>query len=185
MSVANTYARALFEAASDAKTSKADLGQIELELSEFDKMIESSREVRIALYGPLITAKEKVTLVHALNAKAGFLPLVSSFLELLARKNRISSLPKIRDELRSVRLTSEGGLPGKLVSADAMSEADVADLSQAFTKKFGKRVAFQVETDPALLAGVKVTVNGVTYDGTLRSELQRLRDRVSRGAAVK
>ena len=32
-----------------------------------------------------------------------------------------------------------------------------------------------------ILAGMKVTVNGVTYDGTLRSQLQKLRDQVAMG----
>jgi F0F1-type ATP synthase delta subunit len=57
-----------------------------------------------------------------------------------------------------------------------MNEADVKNLAKAFSEKLGKRVAFQSSTEPALLAGLKVTVNGVTYDGTLRSQIQKLRD---------
>ena len=58
------------------------------------------------------------------------------------------------------------------------TQEDVEALAKAFGKKLNKRVAFHVSTDPSLLAGMKVTVNGVTYDGTLRSQLQKLRDQI-------
>jgi F-type H+-transporting ATPase subunit delta len=91
-------------------------------------------------------------------------------------------LPAILESYNSVRLLAEGGVPGRLVAAEPVSDQDVQGLAQAFSKKLGKKVAFQVSTDPSLLAGMKVTVNGVTYDGTLRSQLQRLRDRLVAGA---
>lgn len=85
-------------------------------------------------------------------------------------------LARVRDELATTRLAAQGGIRGSLVAAEAMNPEDIQSLAKAFGKKLGKAVAFQVSTDPALLAGVKVTVNGVTYDGTLRVQLQRLRD---------
>ena len=110
---------------------------------------------------------------------SGALP---SFLQLLARKNRLVILGQVRDALHRVRLDAEGGVAGQVVSAEPMDQKDIDSLAQAFSKKLGKRVAFKVSTDPSLLAGMKVTVNGVTYDGTLRSQLQKLRDQVAMGA---
>jgi F0F1-type ATP synthase delta subunit len=43
----------------------------------------------------------------------------------------------------------------------------------------GRKVAFRVSTDPSLLAGVRVTVSGVTYDGTLKAQLEQLKDKIS------
>ena len=62
---------------------------------------------------------------------------------------------------------------------DPLKDSDVQGLAQAYEKKLGKRVEFQVSVDPGLLAGLKVTVNGVTYDGTLRSQLDRLKENLS------
>jgi F-type H+-transporting ATPase subunit delta len=88
---------------------------------------------------------------------------------------------EIRNAYRSVRLEAEGGVSGRLVSADPLSESDIKGLADAFQRKLGKPVAFRVSTDPSLLAGMKVIVNGVTYDGTLKSQLQQLRDLVVAG----
>jgi F-type H+-transporting ATPase subunit delta len=178
MSVANSYAKALFETAREIKQ---PVEQIEDLLGQFTSAIEQSREAKMALYGPVTTYKEKVAVVEALCQKMGITELTARFLALLARKERLGILNEVRHALSEVRLAAEGGLSGTVVSAEQMNASDVEDLAQAFSKKLGKKVAFSVSSDASLLAGMKVTVNGVTYDGTLRSQLQRLRDQVAAG----
>jgi F-type H+-transporting ATPase subunit delta len=182
MSVAKSYARALLEAAVAQKAASADLDQIEGQLNGFAQMMRASKEARFALAGPATSAKDKVALVREFAKRGGFTPLVANFLQLMARKERLGIFTEVADAFGAVRLDSEGGLQGRLVSADPVSAADVASLAQSFSQKLGKRVAFKTATDANLLAGIKVTVNGVTYDGTLRSQLQRLRERLVYGA---
>jgi F-type H+-transporting ATPase subunit delta len=93
-------------------------------------------------------------------------------------------IEEITHAFNEVRLEAEGGILGRVVSADPMAANDLEDLSKAYSQKLGKRVAFSASVDPNLLAGIKVTVNGVTYDGTLRSQLQRLRDQLVLGAGA-
>lgn len=184
MSVAKSYARALLEAAVAQKASSADLDRIEGQLNEFSQMLRTSKEARVALAGPATSARDKVGLVKEFAKRGGYTLLVGNFLQLMARKERLGIFSAVADAFGAVRLESEGGLQGTLVSADPVSAADVAGLAQSFSQKLGKRVAFKTATDPNLLAGIKVTVNGVTYDGTLRSQLQRLRERLVYGAGA-
>jgi len=182
MSVANSYARALYEtAATESAGQPQALDLIETQMDEMVQLLEQHKEARVALVGPVTTAREKVALVTALSKKSEFVSVLERFLVLLARKGRLRLLQKIREAFTHVRLAAEGGVAGRLVSAETMSEADVEILAKAFSKKLGKRVAFRVSTDASLLAGMKVTVNGITYDGTLRSQLQKLRDRFATG----
>ena len=181
MSVANAYAKALYEAATDAKSTSQDIDRIESELQAVSGLLRSSREISAALTSPITTTSEKVGVLEALSKRLGTSVLVSQFFLLLARKGRFQVLPKISEAFRVVRLVAEGGIAATLVSADPMNKEDIEALSKTFSAKYGKRVAFQVSTDPSLLAGMKVTVNGVTYDGTLHSQLQQLRDRVTLG----
>lgn len=181
MSVAFSYARALYEAAKEAKVSAENLDLMEKQLETFSSVMESSRDARTALQAPVTTTKEKISLVEEISKKLGLADLTQQFLILLARKDRMSILREVRDAFNVVRLTEEGGVSGRLEAAEPMSEADIGTLTKAFSQKLGKKVAFRVSTDPSLLAGMKVTVNGVTYDGTLRSQLQKLRDRFVAG----
>jgi F-type H+-transporting ATPase subunit delta len=178
MSVAKSYAKAFYETAREAGQAGEPL---ERELEQFIAMIDQSRDAEIALFGPVTSSKEKVLLVETIGRKMALSESTIRFLTLLARKERLPILSKIHDALSEVRLAAEGGVSGKLVSAEPMSASDVEGLAAAFGKKLNKKVAFRISSDPALLAGMKVTVNGVTYDGTLRSQLQRLRDQVAAG----
>jgi F-type H+-transporting ATPase subunit delta len=178
MSVAKAYARALFEAVADGKPAVTEFDMLEEQMGQFVTLFETSKELRTAFLAPGVSAKEKVALVQSLSQKMQLSKSLTGFLALLARKQRFVILPEIRDAFRKVRLEAEGGILGHLVSADPLESKDVEDLSRAFSQKLGRKVAFRTETDSNLLAGMKVTVNGVTYDGSLRSQLQRLRDRL-------
>jgi F-type H+-transporting ATPase subunit delta len=182
MSVAKSYAKALFETLSEQKTPAVAVDLLETELDGFIATIDKANDAKIALYSPLTTAREKVAFVQKLSEAMKLSGLLPNFLQLLARKNRLVALKEVREAFHQVRLSAEGGVAGQVVSAEPMDQKDIESLAQSFSKKLGKRVVFKVSTDASLLAGMKVTVSGVTYDGTLRSQLQKLRDQVALGA---
>lgn len=182
MSVAKAYAKALFETLTEQKAQSSAIDSLELQLDSFIRTLEGAKDLQVALCSPVTTSREKAAVVEKLAQPMNLSGLLLSFLQLLARKNRLVILNEVRDAFRRVRLDAEGGVAGQVVSAEPMDQKDIDGLAQSFSKKLGKRVAFQVSTDASLLAGMKVTVNGVTYDGTLRAQLQKLRDRVAMGA---
>jgi F-type H+-transporting ATPase subunit delta len=181
MSVATSYARALFEAAKENQVSSAELNQIEEHLIQIENLIYTSKDAKVALLSPLTSTREKTAIIEEISQKFGFSPLVTRFVVLLAKKGRLSLISEVNEAFSAARLVSEGGVQGTLVSAEPLAEADMNTLTKAFSQKLGKKVAFRVAFDPSLLAGMKVTVNGVTYDGTLRSQIYKLRDHLAAG----
>lgn len=186
MSIAKAYARALLEAISEktpgaAGTTKAEAA--EKELVTIVEAIEANQNLWTALCSPLTTGKEKISVCAELSKAAGASVEVAQFMALLANKGRLALLHKICLAYAELRLLASGKVPGEITASEALSGADVEELSKAFGKKLGKPVVFRVSVDPSLLAGIKVQVNGVTYDGTLRSQLQKLKDRLAGGLA--
>lgn len=179
MRLARAYAKALFLTAKERNASSAELDTMERDLSSVALAVVGSKEARVALIGPAVSAKEKMAVITAFAEKLGTGQLVGNFLKLLARKERLGAIHQIADAFKEVRLESEGGCLGQAVSAEELSAADIEALALAFGKKLGKKVKFQTSTNSELLAGVKVTIGGVTYDGTLRSQMTRLRDRLT------
>jgi F-type H+-transporting ATPase subunit delta len=62
-----------------------------------------------------------------------------------------------------------------LVSSEALSELEEREIAQIFSQKLNKKIEFKTQVDPDVLAGVSVTVQGVTYDGTLKNQLARFK----------
>ncbi len=183
MSVSRSYARSLLESAVEAGLKSADLDRIENELNVFSKTMEGSKDLYTALTSPVVSKGDKAAIAEAVTAKLGFSKLASQFLALVARKGRGPAIEEIAETFSAVRLESEGATLGTVVSADLLKKEDLEGLETAFTRKLGQKVVFKAAVDPSLLAGLKVTVSGVTYDGSLRSQLQTLRDQLVYGKA--
>jgi len=180
MSVAKSYAKALLESAVEAGMTSVQCAQIENQIRGLVEVVSSSRSLEMVLFGPATTTKEKISVLEDLGRKLSLEPLLVRFLDLMARKRRLDLVGLVSRAYRELRLEREGMILGELVSADPLSPSDIEELSVAFGARIGRKVSFETHEDPSLLAGVKVTVGGVTYDGTMRSQLSRLRETLSR-----
>ncbi len=179
--IGNRYSRALYEAASETKATTQELDSISQVMEYLSAALEVSKEFGLVLKSPTITDEEKLKVLEDMIAKQNAPAIVGRFFALLAKKGRLSSLEEIAADFAQVRLEAEGAILGKVESADALKDTDLEDLARAFTKKMGKRVVFKTSINPDLLAGMKVTVSGVTYDGSMRAQLNQVGERLTQG----
>jgi F-type H+-transporting ATPase subunit delta len=175
MSVARTYASALL---SVLPVDEGARDHAEANLRDLAAALDARADLRAALMGPLTTAPEKLALLGELLRRLSCGPMVTRFVELAMRKRRLGALQEIATAFRAARVEAEGGVLGALESADPLSDSDLADLSRAFGQKLGRKVSLTPKVNPALLAGVKVTVLGTTYDGSLQNQLSRLKNKL-------
>jgi len=140
--------------------------------------IRDHAELRQILTSPVISKKEKAKVVLSICEKLSVSQEVKNMFLVLAQKNRFQRIEAFLEVFDSVKAELEGTLIGTIESAHGLSESDVAELAGAFEKKFSKKVHFSVSTDPALLGGMRVTVNGVTYDRSLQTQVRKFRESV-------
>jgi F-type H+-transporting ATPase subunit delta len=174
MSVAKTYAMALYSVLSSDVAAQE---RAQSELSSVAEVLASRADLRAALGGPVTTPSEKKAVLAALCSKLGCHAQVEKFLDLMVKKGRITEVGAVALAFRAVRVESEGGVMGTLESADPISDADLADLSGALGRRLGRKVSLVAKVNSELLAGLRVNVLGTTYDGSLRSQLQRLKQK--------
>lgn len=183
MSLARSYAKAWVETMEARKESAANLDVAQAELEGLQKALGENRAAAAVLGTPTTSNQEKIDLVSALIKGLKLSEPAGTLLRLLAENDRLKHLGAVVDAIEGVRLETSGGVKGLVESADPLSDQDLQALSESFTQKIKKTVRFKWRHTPALLAGLRVTIQGVTYDGSLSAQLERVKARLMYGRA--
>ncbi|MBN1447154.1 MAG: ATP synthase F1 subunit delta, partial [Bacteroidetes bacterium] len=80
-----------------------------------------------------------------------------------------------------LRREREGILSTTIRSAVELTDDQRRALQDALSAASGKRVDAVYDIDPLLIGGVTVRLGDTVYDGSVRQQLKRLRDRFVRG----
>ena len=156
-----------------AEKSGVDLIKVTEELKSFSDSLQGSAIGQKALESPMLSDEEKQRALSALCEKSGVSTFSSRFLGMLLKRARLKLLPAILLEVERLQVEKRGGLIGDLVSAIPLDQPARAGVVDALSKKFQKPVHLNASVDPTVIAGMRVTINGVTYDGTVRSKLAK------------
>lgn len=126
-----------------------------------------------------------------MDKKAGMLADVASamelsnnmtkFLGLLLSKDRLRYLDQIEDKYRSLADDLAGVLRARVVSAQELSEAQQKSIGASLEKQTGKKVALTVEVNPTLIGGVQTEIGGRLFDGSVRTQLERIEESLTKG----
>ena len=133
-------------------------------------------ELCVALSSPRLTREEKRGILDKLYGKrfanlTHFIP----FLYVVIDHHRIKKLPGINTAYRSLVHADLGVKEGYLYTAASLSEKQIKDIEAALEKSLGSKVSLTPIVDHKLLGGVKVSIDGKVYDGTLSSRLQGMK----------
>ena len=101
-------------------------------------------------------------------------PYTLNFVKLLCANGTVSQLPDCEAVYRARYNEDNNILAVTAVSAAPMREELQEKLRQKLEAKTGKHVELTVKVEPDLIGGVKLTMGGVQYDGTVRHHLDEL-----------
>lgn len=167
-SIARRYARALFESAG------SEFERVGAELSAVATSLESGSELGLLFADPTADRKARRSLLESILAKAGLQPLVANFLRLLDDRDRLGEAPGISELYSELVDEKVGRIRAKLISAEPLPAEVEERLRAALSEATRKTVEVETELDRSLLGGVVAQVGNFVYDGSLRSQLQRL-----------
>lgn len=102
-----------------------------------------------------------------------------SFLLLMTENRRAAYLPDALIEYRRLFREYAGIATGRAESAVPLTDGQKERLTAALSRRIGKRVELTYTVDPALLGGVRVTVDGRLFDGTVSEKLAGIREEFS------
>ncbi len=173
-SISKRYARALFSIGVDRNSFE----QLGAELTALADLYHSSTELRDALDNPVFKNSEKHAILQNLVPRVAPSTELRSFALLLFERGRLAFLPHIAREFRKLSDEKLGQVRGKLTSAAPLDAEGLARIQKALEGRLGKKVILETQVDPELLGGVVTQVEDLVLDGSLRTRLEALSNRI-------
>jgi F-type H+-transporting ATPase subunit delta len=165
--IARPYAEALF------KTSGSDLGGTSAWLAEL-AAIASNAQLQQYAGNPSVTSAQTFDVMTGV-AKTALPEAAKNFLKAVIDNGRISVLPEIASQFRSLKNAKSGSSDAVVFSAFALEAAALADLSATLEKRFGKKLNIKVELEPDLIGGVRVVVGDEVLDTSVKARLEQMK----------
>lgn len=166
---ATRYAKALLDVASD------DAGAVEQGLSAFAALLGSHPELRPTLLRPTVSTTSKRAIVTAIAERLGLATPAVRLLQLLAERDRLHLTEELLGAYRERMLARQRIMKARIQSATPLAPAAVAAIEGRLSAATGKNVSVEATVDPDLIGGVVATVGSTVYDGSVKSQLERLR----------
>lgn len=102
------------------------------------------------------------------------------FFYLLIDKNRIENVRDIGEEFADLVEKHQGVVRAQVTTAVTLPEDLAAALSEKLSTFTGARVILEKKIDPAVIGGVCVTMGDQILDGTVRNNLDLLRNKLEK-----
>lgn len=169
MSVATTYAEALYEASVEA----GSLGPVASGMGEFAAAYSESDDLRRALESPDLDPDAKRRVVVTLTEGAH--PFVANTLRMLIDRGRIAELPEIAAAFAARVSEAEGRLEVEAVTAIPLPDDLREQIVSSIQEKTGRSVDLSESVDPDIVGGLMLRVGETVVDGSVRSRLDQLR----------
>jgi len=174
-----TIAQHYADALADVAVSENVAGQIRGEFADFLGLLTESPNLGVLLGSPAVPKANKRNVVEALIERTGASRTLRNFLFVVLDHRRLSLLNEIHiafDQQLDVR---QGITRANVTSARELDSQEKERLSGALTKLSGRQVKAEYKLDPALIAGAVVRIGSTIYDGSVRTQLERLRTRLA------
>lgn len=174
--VSRRYAQALMAIAAEQKSVDA----VAADLASIGATLAASRDLQLLVASPVIQEGKKLSIFRELwEPRVGRVTM--AFLSLLVTKRRETILPGVIEEYLALRDAAQGVLVAEVQTAVQMTGEQEAALVKRLETYTKKKIRMQKSTDPAIRGGMVVRIGDTVLDGSVRRQLERLRERFLEG----
>lgn len=175
-SVASTYARAFADVVLSAHL---DANRAVGGLREIASLLDESAPLRRIWENPAVPAEQKRKLLDAIVQREGIDKQVRNLVAVLIDHRRVAFLQRIVEQLEKELDARLGFAEAQILSARELADAEKRVLESRIEKSTGKKVRARYGLDSSLLGGAVVRVGSTIYDGSVKGQLERIREAIS------
>jgi F-type H+-transporting ATPase subunit delta len=161
-----------------AASAHLDVAVAQQQLNDFSGTLAGSRELREVLMNPSISNEQKLKVLDAIAGRIGMFAQVRNFLAVIMDHQRLHELDEILTEYHAVADEQSGMAEADITSAHPLNPQDRAELEAEVARLAGGRVRATYHEDATLLGGAVVRIGSTVYDGSIRAQLQQLKQKL-------
>ena len=174
--LAKTYAQALLE------TCKNDIALQEILLNEIvviEDAISQIKNAKDVFESPIISNTEKKELIKKVfSGKVN--ERILNFLFILIDNYRFNTLKEIQDQLTKIVNKSKKIAIAEVHSVSELDKDTLENLTKVLENVLpqGEKVTIESKISPELIGGVKVKINDLVYDGSIKGRLENIKQKL-------
>ena len=171
--IASRYARALVDVVLEKKIDPTTAIQ---QVRDMVATVEGSRELRMVWESPAVPAESKRAVLDSVAGQSQMLRPIRNFFAVLIDHGRIPMMAQIARQFETELNTQLGFVEADVTSSRQLSADEKQGLESQVERMTGKKVRAKYDTNPELLGGAVVRVGSTIYDGSVRGQLQKLKE---------
>jgi len=165
--IARPYAEALYKAAAQ------DLSAASVWIDELAAIAGNAQLLQFA-DSPKVVPAQVFDLVTGV-AKSTLNDQARNFLRTVIENGRLSVLPEIALQFRTLVNAKSGSSDAVVYSAFAIDDAALAEVAATLEKRFGRKLNVTVELQPELIGGIRVVVGDEVLDTSVKARLEQMK----------
>lgn len=169
------YARALLAVLPDPASAEA----ADEFLTALAEAIEASAELRDVLRNPATPLSARKGVLFGLAEAHGATRYLKNFLGTVTDHGRAGALPAIARVFREEREAMLGVVPATVTTAVELPGDVRQRVTAALERLAGHRVRLTLLVDPALVGGAVSQIGSTVFDGSVRTQINRLHRRMA------
>lgn len=171
--IGTRYAQALFRLSEES----AQWERLEKELREATELVARYPEISHLLSNTTVSREEKEGFLEKVLPEK-FSSLLVHFLKVLIKKRRFRDLAIIQEKFHRLYEEKKGLQRVRVETPFALEEPLKEKLRRALEKKFRKSVHLEAAVNPELIGGMVLDFDGTQIDGSFRTALHELEQKL-------
>jgi F-type H+-transporting ATPase subunit delta len=149
------------------------------ELRAFGALLDAHADLYKTLINPALPFARKRAIVELVAPRSSLSQPVVNFILILLKSARLKQYAQFIEGYEAALDERRGVIRGTVYSAGELDKLARARLQDLFGKKTGKQVRLDFRQDESLIGGVKVLLDSTVFDGSIRSQLDQIKERLA------
>lgn len=174
-----TIARRYASALADVVLERGEAKEVQQELQQWAELIQSNTNLQEVFRNPTIPLDQKRAVLNQLIERAQPRPTTANFLKVLLQNQRLTELSEINRKFAEMLDERAGMVAATITTARPVPNEIQARLTEKLSTVTQKKVRLNFEEDPELIGGLVTRIGSTVYDGSVRSQLQQIKERMA------